>query len=126
MNVHPNKIQNVIFLTKEARYDYFLRKIADSMCLWGLFKEGWATSKGSSILIPFWPEECFANICATDEWGGLSAECIDTEKFLNAWIPGMERDKRKCLIFPTPTDDGLIKSPQALKLDLINEIGQYK
>ena len=38
MSVHPNKIQNVISLTKEARYDYFLRKIADSMYLWGLFK----------------------------------------------------------------------------------------
>ena len=38
----------------------------------------------------------------------------------------MERDKRECLIFPTPTDEGLIKSPQTLKLDLINEIGQYE
>ncbi|WP_282365126.1 DUF2750 domain-containing protein [Pseudomonas sp. PS01297] len=126
MNTHPNKVQNVISLTQQERYDYFVRKTADSMHLWGLFQDGWAISQGNSISIPFWPEECFAQMCATAEWSGLNAKCIEMDKFLENWLPGMERDNRTCLIFPTPTDKGLLKTPQALKFDLRNELSKYE
>lgn len=126
MNTHPRKIQNVISLTQQERYDYFLRKTADSMTLWGLFNEGWATTKGKLVSIPFWPEERFAQICATDEWRDLAPKRIEIETFMKNWIPGMERDNRTCLIFPTPEGKGLIKAPRALLFDLKSEMSQYE
>lgn len=126
MNNHPKKIQNVISLTQQERYDYFVRKTADSMVVWGLFHEGWATSNGQEISIPFWPEECFAQMCATDEWSNLTARSIETKMFIDSWLPGMERDNRTCLIFPTPEDKGLITSARTLLTDLNNEISQYE
>ncbi|WP_124423241.1 DUF2750 domain-containing protein [Pseudomonas orientalis] len=126
MNTHPKKIQNVISLTPQERYDYFLRKTADSMLLWGLFNEGWATANGKVVSVPLWPEECFAQMCATDEWSDLTVKCIEMKMFIESWIPGMERDNRTFLVFPTPENKGLSKSPHALLSDLKNEMSQYE
>ncbi|SDQ63443.1 DUF2750 domain-containing protein [Pseudomonas sp. UC 17F4] len=127
MQHHPKKISNIVSLSKKERYEYFLRKVTDSMKLWGLFDAGWATLQAeNSTIVPLWPEECFAKICATNEWSNLEPQHIDLQSFIDKWIPGLEGDNHLCLIFPTPSDQGMIITAHSLHHDLKRELSQYE
>lgn len=127
MTMHPKKIENVLTLDAQARCDYFVRKVADFETVWELFDQGWATAQTeSSTAVPFWPEEAFAHLCAVDEWTSFRPKAIALDEFMSHWLPGMEKDKRLCVIFPTPQHTGLLVPP----LDLLNllrqELQQYE
>jgi len=102
MTARSKKIENVLRLDASSRCDYFVRKVADFEIVWGLFNTGWPTaSTGATTAVPFWPEEEFAALCATAEWQGFHPKAIALEEFLTRWFPGMEKDQRICLVFPT-------------------------
>lgn len=115
MTAHPKKIENVLRLDTSARCDYFIRKVADSEMIWGLFDIGWAMATvNDQVAIPFWPEEVFAAICARDEWKNFRAKAIPLSEFLSRWLPGMDKDQRICVVFPTPEDKGGFLLPTGL------------
>lgn len=127
MAQHQQKIQNVLQLDASRRCDYFVRKVVDSQIVWGLFDTGWATAASAALtVIPFWPEEAFAAICATVEWRGFHPKPIALEDFLVRWLPGMENDQRMCLVFSTPTDRGTLVQPSDLDGLLRRELRQYE
>nr|WP_081054135.1 DUF2750 domain-containing protein [Burkholderia vietnamiensis] len=127
MKPHPKKIENVLRLDTQARCDYFVRKVADSEVVWGLFDTGWAigTSDGHTV-IPFWPEEDFSAMCASNEWKNFHPKAIALDEFMSRWLPGMETDRRLCAVFPGPEGKGQLLSPLEL-LELIKqELKQYE
>ncbi|WP_423380453.1 DUF2750 domain-containing protein [Burkholderia sp. LMG 32019] len=127
MAAHPRKIESVLRLDAHARSDYFIRKIADFEVVWGLFDTGWATAAAEGcIVIPFWPEQDFAAICAGDEWAGFHAQAIPLDAFLSRWLPGMGRDQRVCAVFPTPEDSGSLVLPLDLLASIRSELTQYE
>lgn len=126
--MHPSKVANVLSLDGQARHDYFVRKVADSQCIWGLEMSGWAMAEDDSgvKLMPFWPEEHFAKLCATDTWKRYVPRKIELEVFLNRWLPGMQRDGIKVAVFPKPDSQGVIVEPERLRERLVAEASQYE
>lgn len=122
------KLENVLKLSAEERYSYFIRKVADIEELWGLYDDGWAllADNYNNEVIPFWPESDFAQICAIDKWTSYKPKSIDIKSFINAWLKGMKIDNKKVGVFYTPQGKGIIVDPEELKKDLEKELEQYE
>lgn len=100
MAAHHKKIENLLKLEPQARYDYFIRKVADFEVVWGLFDNGWVTAESGKITaIPFWPDKVFATLCASAEWKGSTAKSIELNDFLIRWLPEMQVGGRACQVF---------------------------
>jgi hypothetical protein len=126
--VKPEKLQSVLGLAPDERYAYFIRKVADATTVWSLENNGWAMAADDAggKLAPFWPEEEFAAACAAGAWDGYSPKGIELEAFVGKWLPGLERDGLKVAIFPTPSDKGVIREPEDVRSDLLEEVSQYE
>jgi len=69
--MNKNELENVLLLEPFKRYQYFLKKVANSEKLYSLVsKEGdWASSKVRGYhLYPLWSAEEFVLNCKIDEW----------------------------------------------------------
>lgn len=126
--VHQKKIINLLKMSGEERFSYFIRKVTDSEAVWGLFDSGWALStddKGKKA-IPFWPEKDFSSLCAEGVWENYNSKQIKLDLFISKWLPGMEKDRVLAAIFPTPKNKGVIIQPNKLLTSLEDELRQYK
>ncbi|EDT43095.1 DUF2750 domain-containing protein [Burkholderia ambifaria] len=127
MTAHLKKIENVLRLDAQSRCEYFIRKVADFEVVWSLFDQGWATARtGATTVLPFWPEEAFAKLCATDEWQGFRPKAIALDDFLERWLPGMAPDQRICAVFAAPSDRGTLMAPMDLERLIRMELEQYE
>ncbi len=125
--MNSKKIENILSMPINERYDYFIRKVAEFEELWGLYNDGWASLGGADkIVLPFWPEMEFAELCCTGQWQEYKPKAISVSDFMQKWIPGMIKDKRLINIFYTPdsVDSSLIE-PQVLLKDLTDEMEKY-
>jgi hypothetical protein len=120
--MNKNKIENVIMLSLEDRYSYFVQKVTDFEEVWGIYHDnGWAvmSDNNSNMVIPFWPEEEFALLCCTEQWEGYVPKAISLNDFMNKWLPGMEKDHRMVNVFLTADEkQGVIIRPLELLKDL--------
>jgi len=127
--MNERKIENLLNLSDEERYDYFVRKVAEYDEVWSLYHEkGWAvlSDNASRVIVPFWPEEEFASICCSSQWDGYSARKINLKDFMEKWLPGMEKDNRYVNVFYSPkTKFGLVIKPADLLQDLKQECENY-
>lgn len=121
------KIENVLKLDSKFRFNYFIRKVVDFEVVWGLYGTGWVTSivNGEEV-IPFWPEEEFARICADGEWKGFSAKAISLDDFLLKWLPGMKRDGRRSAVFPSVDGKAVVVDADELYDLIVCEKRQYE
>lgn len=122
------KIENILKISEQERYNYFIRKVADFEQVWGLSNDGWALlgdNDGNRIL-PLWSESEFAELCAVDQWKEYKPEVITLDNFIEKWIPGMLKDKTSVNVFLTPNGKGTVISPNLLYDDLQNELEQYE
>lgn len=121
------KIKNLVCLSDEDKYHYFIRKVVDFEQIWGLFNDGWAllTDESGNTIFPFWPEKEIAEICATNEWDGYEAKSISLDDFVEKWLPGLQNDSLLLNIFYVNQNKGKTVQPQDLLFDLNNEIEQY-
>lgn len=124
MNQH--EFETVIKQPAAIRYEYFIKKAADYEEVWGLYNDGWATAEDDmgNVLIPFYPNEKFAETFAKNEWEGFRAKKIELDYFLENWLPGMKSDGVKPSIFPTDTDSTVMDVDTLLK-DLEAELENY-
>jgi hypothetical protein len=77
-------------------------------------------------MIPVWPHEKFAALCACDVWAGYVPKVIELDAWIERWIPGMMRDKRWVVVFPTPQNRGVAVDPTRISDDLQNELTNYE
>lgn len=122
--MHPDKVKNVLNMSGQDRYNYFVRKVADFQVVWGLFADGWATAEddnGHKVIV-FWPEEEFANQCAVDGWANCKPRSIGLDYFLKKWIPGMSNDGVRVGVFPTPVNQGVVVDPALLESAISAEL----
>jgi hypothetical protein len=123
------EIKSVLALDGAKRYGYCVKKAADQQQLWSLGQEnGWALASDDvgRELVPVWPHEKFAFVCANGIWAGYQAKAIDLDAWLERWIPGMEKDTRLIAVFPTPQDKGVVVEPRRFETDLREELAQYE
>jgi hypothetical protein len=120
------KQEAVMAMSAEERFAYFVRKVADLERVWGLHAEGWATAAnaGGAIALALWPEPDFAAACATGAWEAHVPKAIPLGDFLTVWLPGMVRDARAVVVFPTGRDAGLFVGPEVLQEAIHREMWQ--
>lgn len=121
------EIDTIINLPANKRYEYFVKKVADFEEVWGLYNNGWATAEDDqgNIVIPFWPNKEFADLCVVENWVGYTAKSIRIGDFIEKWLPGMQRDNRLAAIFYTIKDSGVVVDLKKLKIDLQMELDKY-
>ena len=123
------EIASVLQLDGPRRYSYWVKKVADQQEVWSLWQEsGWALAGDDQgrQLIPVWPHERFAGLCAHDIWAGYVPKRVELDVWIERWIPGMERDGRLVAVFPTPGDRGVAVEPAKLGDDLREELTNYE
>ena len=125
--MRPEKISQVSQLPAQERYDYCVRKVADTQQVWGLHHDGWATAQADGkVAIAFWPEPAFAQACASGDWAGFQPRAIALGDFLNKWLPGMTSNAQLAFVFPVPQGSASIAAPADLLADLLQESAQYE
>lgn len=127
--INSHEIENVLSLSGEDRYNYFIKRVADWGKIWSLRNDdGWVSGKDEegNEFFPVWPHPQFALLCATENWSDCKAEAIDLSVWLQRWIPGLNSDRRKIAVFPKPSNKGIIVSTNQLKGDLDAEMSLYE
>ena len=127
-NISDQEFESVLSLPGTKRYSYFVKKVADREEIWSLRnQDGWVLYADSvaSDVVPVWPNERFAQACAEGEWQDCQPAVIELSAWMERWIPGMARDKRKVAVFATPQDEGIVVDPDKLYADLSEECEQY-
>lgn len=125
--MHPEKFKQVMGLPSAERHGYFVRKVADTQEVWGLYHDGWATAQADAkVAIPFWPEAAYAQACASGEWEHFQPRAIALDDFLSKWLPGMAGNGQLASVFPVPQGRASIAAPDDLRRDLQHEAEQYE
>jgi hypothetical protein len=114
-------------MSPDERFAYFVGKIADSDEVWGLHKDGWALAADNAgrEMMPFWPEQEFAELSARDKWSGYAGRSISLGDFVNKWLPGLTRDGRLVAVFPTPSDNAVMVEPRLLQESIAEALKAY-
>ena len=123
------ELRAVTQLPPERRYNYAIKRFADQEKVWSLRNEdGWvlaADDEGNEI-VPVWPHFLYAAQSALGDWANTVPQAIDLDAWLEKWLPGMIRDKRKVCVFPVPSGQGVVVSPERLESDLGEELSKYE
>jgi hypothetical protein len=126
--VSSKELEASFRLPGAARYRRFIKLVADWEDAWGLYSSGWAMASTDSgqVTFPLWPARAFAEACANGEWEAYEASPIPLADLVDELIPKLERDGIDLTVFATPTDRGVVVSPQQLAEDLCEECAQYE
>ncbi len=94
------EIENVLKLNNEKKYEYFIKKIADSEEVWALKDDdGWATlGDDDNVFFPVWAKKEYSNLCVKEEWKGYKSQKISVQEFVENWIPGLKQDNIRITI----------------------------
>jgi hypothetical protein len=126
--INAMEIQAVIALPGPKRYEYFIKAIADTEEVWGLYHEGWAlaaTDEGQQVF-PVWPFREYTLLCAVSEWKDYKPEVFTLEDFMNELLPKLKRDGILLGIFYTPSNKGITLSIDQILSDLNLELDKYR
>lgn len=95
-------------LEGRERLDYFVRCVAGTGSVWGLYDQTWARSArpDGAEALPFWAHLELAARCIGETWASFAPRRIELEAFTDQWLGGMEEDGIVAVISPTPHDPG--------------------
>lgn len=121
------QIDAVLKLAGPARYEHFVKQVADWEEAWGLYSGGWAlsgTSDGRRVF-PLWPAREYAAACRTDEWANYEPTAIPLADLIDELLPSLERDGVLPGVFYTTSDKGVTPSAHQLLDDLKAAASEY-
>lgn len=113
-------------LDEAERVDDFVRHVARTQTVWGLYGETWARAPrdDGAEALPFWPRMELAARCIVDEWADCSPRRIELEEFVEQWLGGMDEDGIAAVISPAPEHPGVNVPPRQLADALRAEVEQ--
>jgi hypothetical protein len=126
--MHPDKQINILNLSPQDRYRYFIRKVADFEEVWLIHENGQYVTLGDKeeqIAIPVWPEKEFAELMLTDDWKTYTVENMDVHDFVE-WLDTLEEEGNKVAGFPDIELKGVVVTADEMKNHLIYELQQYE
>jgi hypothetical protein len=126
--INKKEMDSVVILDANKRYQYFIKKVADSGLIWALYKDGWALAgdHDGQELLPFWPAKEYADLCAKGIWEGYEAEALDVHDFLDEYLDELKADNIFPTIFYTAKDKGIVPELEKLKKDLRCELSRIE
>lgn len=126
--MHPSKMDNILNLSAEDRYGYFIRKVADFEEVW-LIKDqdGYAIfgDQENKTTIGVFPEKEFAELFLTDTWSNCVLESKDLNVFME-WLDKLENDNIQIAGFPNKDLKAIVVEPKEMKSHLFFELQQYE
>ena len=127
--INQKEIESVLKLGAPERYEHFIKRVAD-------WQEVWTLKSPSGFVLmrdddgvegaPFWPHPEYAASFATGSWADCVPSNISAEVFVDRWLPGMQKDGKKAIIFPTPQLKGSVLEPAKVRDDLLQTMSQYE
>ena len=127
--INSKEIESVVSLSGPERYSYFIKRVVDLEKVWSLRnKEGWGLASDSigNEVVPVWSHVEYAKLCINDEWRNCLPEAINLQEWMDKWIPGMIKDRRKVGVFPTIVSKGVVINPEKLRDDLNDELSKIQ
>lgn len=118
------QVREVVRLPAPQRYEYFVRRVAETGQAWGLYRNGWAlaTKDDGTLVFAMWPEREFAQLCAEFEWEGYEPQAFGLDELLEGLLPQLQQDGLVPGIFRTPGSKGTMPTPGLLRVDLQDEL----
>lgn len=126
--MHHEKIKNILSLSSEDRYGYFIRKVADFEEVWIIKDQNSFVTLGDKdeqVSIPVFPEQQFAELFLTDSWSSYSVENMNLTDFMN-WLDTLQEDSIAIAGFPNTDFNSVIVTAEEMKNHLLYEIDQYE
>ncbi|MGY3452660.1 DUF2750 domain-containing protein [Bradyrhizobium sp. USDA 4353] len=127
MKISDKQLQAVLALPAAARFAHFVKAVADSERVWGLYADGWALSSDDDgcTVFPLWPAPDYAKLCALGEWSSYEPRPIEIDELLDILLPRLQRDGVLPGIFVTPLGKGMTPSVEELTLAIKTELQKY-
>jgi hypothetical protein len=120
-------MESVLALPGSRRFVHFIKVIADTQEVWGLYQDGWAlaaTDEGTTVF-PFWPAKEYAEICSVNKWSGYEPRSISLSDFLEVLLPKLKSDDVLPGVFFTPSSRGVTPCVEELRSALESELKNY-
>lgn len=127
--INDKEFEAVSALPFQARYEYFIKHVADSEVVWSLgADDGWVLmgDKEGHEVVPVWPHDRYAAACVSADWAGNKPRPIPLSDWMDVWLPGLAQDHRLVVVFRTPTSNGAVVTPGRLTEDLAEELRNYE
>ena len=124
--MHPKKIENLLMLNANERYDYFIREVAGFENIWVIgTNDGYIIfrDKEGDEILPIWPHDELAVRCTFKEHKemGANPESIPLGSFLNSCIPDMVNNRVLFGVFYNDKREGIVVEGEKLLDDLKKE-----
>lgn len=122
--VNKYEIENVLKLPALKRYHYFIKRVADTGKVWGLYQDGWALvgDEKDGKFLPIWPSKEYAELCADGEWSAYKSKFISLNYFLRTYIHDLKKEDIFPVIFYNSNDLGIVVKNESLIQDLVTEL----
>lgn len=122
-------IQKLFKKPGEKRYEYFIKKVAESEEVFGLAdEEGWALlgdDDDDTNILPLFPSTEFAEAFRVEVgFEENEVQVLDVNELLE-WLDDMIEDKMLVAVFPNTELNGAVVEPTLLKADLMKELEKY-
>jgi hypothetical protein len=120
MKIDTRQLQAVVMLPGPQRYEYFIKRVAESGVVWSLYRDGWALAKkqDGTLVFPLWPDSDFAQICADYEWAGYQPQSFALAELVDELLPQLEQDGIVTGVFYTPGARDVMPTAGLLRADL--------
>jgi hypothetical protein len=128
MAIDTRQVQETVMLSGPQRYEYFIKRVAETGTVWSLYRNGWALAKkeDGTLVFPLWPDSEFAKICADYEWTGYEPQSFPLDELVGELLPQLEQDGIATGVFYTPGARDVMPSAGLLRRDLDDELKNVK
>ena len=128
MKVSEKEIQAVCNLAPFDRYQYFIKRVADSERMYSLVDNNgdYAISDvDESVLFSVWSAPEFAQMCIQDGWKDFQLKEITIEEFEDKVIDEIEQNGLLINVFPVGNKSGFVVDLNEFARDLSEEMKKY-
>lgn len=124
MAIDTRQVQETVMLSGPQRYEYFIKRVAQTGTVWSLYRNGWALAKkeDGTLVFPLWPDSEFATICADYEWTGYEPRSFALDELVDELLPQLAQDGIATGVFYTPGARDVMPSAGLLLRDLNDEL----
>ena len=123
MAIDTRELPAVVMLPGPQRYEYFVKRVAETGVVWSLYRQGWALARkeDGTLVFPLWPDSEFAQVCADYEWTGYAPQSFALDELMTELLPQLEQDGIVTGVFYTPGARDVMPTAGLLRADLDDE-----
>ncbi|MGC3944098.1 MAG: DUF2750 domain-containing protein [Chryseolinea sp.] len=128
MKITKKEIEATSKLEANARYQYFMKRVADTEKMYSLVDEGgdWAIACfGEKTLFSVWSAPEFAQACAVSEWKGFSVKEFNIEDLESDIVDEIDTHEHLINVFSVKGKSGFIVDYNEFARDLSDEISKH-